>query len=157
MGYTLQRLKRRQIQRQTHKMMKMINLMLLVTVVTVQPARRNIPGYEHVKDIMKNAARVSRETEAEKSQESQRFSRQAQNLPLMPYRFGYAVQDDEGSDFNQQEQSNGETITGQYSVLLPDGRIQTVSYSVAPDTGFVAEVSYSGGAGGVVIDGGFGK
>ena len=28
-------------------------------------------------------------------------------------------------------------ITGQYSVLLPDGRVQTVTYSVAPDTGFV--------------------
>ena len=31
-------------------------------------------------------------------------------------------------------------VTGQYSVVLPDGRIQTVKYSVAPDTGYV--VSY---------------
>ena len=31
-------------------------------------------------------------------------------------------------------------VTGQYSVLLPDGRIQTVTYSVAPDTGFVVSV-----------------
>ena len=52
-------------------------------------------------------------------------------------RFGYAVQDDIGNDFNQQEQSDGDTITGQYSVLLPDGRIQTVTYSVRPETGFV--------------------
>ena len=28
-------------------------------------------------------------------------------------------------------------VTGQYSVVLPDGRIQTVKYSVAPDTGYV--------------------
>ena len=28
-------------------------------------------------------------------------------------------------------------MTGQYSVLLPDGRIQTVTYSVRPETGFV--------------------
>ena len=28
-------------------------------------------------------------------------------------------------------------MTGQYSVVLPDGRIQTVKYSVAPDTGYV--------------------
>ena len=69
----------------------------------------------------------------------------------MPYRYGYAVQDDEGNDFNQQEQSDGEQvqdqadpkthqppqITGQYSVLLPDGRVQTVTYSVRPETGFV--------------------
>ena len=47
------------------------------------------------------------------------------------------MQDDIGNDFNQQEQSDGNTITGQYSVLLPDGRIQTVTYSVRPETGFV--------------------
>lgn len=63
--------------------------------------------------------------------------------PLMPYRYGYAVQDDIGNDFNQQEQSDGAQITGQYSVVLPDCRIQTVTYSVRPETGFVAEVSYS--------------
>ena len=57
--------------------------------------------------------------------------------PLMPYRYGYAVQDDIGNDFNQQEQSDGAQVTGQYSVLLPDGRIQTVTYSVRPETGFV--------------------
>ena len=28
-------------------------------------------------------------------------------------------------------------ITGQYSVALPDGRIQTVTYSVRPETGYV--------------------
>jgi len=64
-------------------------------------------------------------------------------LPLMPYRYGYAVQDDTGNDFNQQEQSDGDQITGQYSVVLPDCRVQTVTYSVRPETGFVAEVSYS--------------
>ena len=28
----------------------------------------------------------------------------------MPYRYGYAVQDDEGNDFNQQEQSDGDQV-----------------------------------------------
>ena len=28
-------------------------------------------------------------------------------------------------------------VTGQYSVLLPDGRVQTVTYSVRPESGFV--------------------
>merc|ERR1711953_1119066 len=78
---------------------------------------------------------------ASASQSLPRVARQAQ--PLMPYRYGYAVQDDIGNDFNQQEQSDGAQVTGQYSVLLPDGRIQTVTYSVRPETGFVAEVTYS--------------
>merc|ERR1711997_876556 len=67
-----------------------------------------------------------------------------------PYRYGYAVQDDIGNDFNQQEQSDGAQVTGQYSVVLPDCRIQTVTYSVRPETGFVAEVSYSDVGGGGV-------
>ena len=32
-------------------------------------------------------------------------------------------------------------ITGQYSVALPDGRIQTVTYSVRPETGYVVSAS----------------
>ena len=31
-------------------------------------------------------------------------------------------------------------ITGQYSVVLPDCRIQTVTYSVRPETGFVVKL-----------------
>ena len=31
-------------------------------------------------------------------------------------------------------------ITGQYSVVLPDCRIQTVTYSVRPETGFVVRL-----------------
>ena len=58
----------------------------------------------------------------------------------MLIRYGYAVQDDIGNDFNKQETSDGGVVTGQYSVLLPDGRIQTVTYSVAPNTGFVVSV-----------------
>ena len=33
-------------------------------------------------------------------------------------------------------------VTGQYSVLLPDGRIQTVTYSVRPETGFVVSCDH---------------
>ena len=30
---------------------------------------------------------------------------------ILTIRYGYAVQDDEGNDFNQQEQSDGEQVT----------------------------------------------
>ena len=46
----------------------------------------------------------------------------------MPYNFRYGVKDDyAGTDFGQQENSDGNAVQGSYNVVLPDGRIQTVS------------------------------
>lgn len=46
----------------------------------------------------------------------------------MPYNFAYGVKDDyAGTDFGQNEDSDGNTVKGSYQVVLPDGRIQTVS------------------------------
>jgi len=101
-----------------------------------------------VSSVVDNISRIARSFDSDAFDKHPRFQRQSeaqdrQDESPKPYRFGYAVQDDEGNDFNHQEQSDGLEITGQYSVLLPDGRIQTVSYSVRPETGFVAEVSYT--------------
>eukprot|EP00094_Tigriopus_californicus_P007911 TCALIF_07615-PA protein Name:"Similar to resilin Pro-resilin (Drosophila melanogaster)" AED:0.27 eAED:0.27 QI:0/0/0/0.33/1/1/3/0/77 len=52
-----------------------------------------------------------------------------------------------GSNFGQSEQRDGYSTSGQYHVALPDGRIQTVTYTVADQySGYVADVSYSGQA-----------
>nr|CAD7393201.1 unnamed protein product [Timema cristinae] len=65
------------------------------------------------------------------------------------YSFQYAVKDaNSGNDNNQHESSDGNTVTGEYQVLLPDGRKQIVSYHANETTGFVAEVKYEGEAGG---------
>ncbi|CAL4115860.1 unnamed protein product, partial [Meganyctiphanes norvegica] len=69
------------------------------------------------------------------------------------YNFNYAVQDDEsGNDFGHEETRDGDFTEGSYYVLLPDGRMQRVDYTVDGDSGFVAEISYEdvgqGGAGG---------
>ena len=60
------------------------------------------------------------------------------------YSYSYVVPETETQAW---EERTGHSTTGSYSVLLPDGRTMTVSYSV-PDTetGFVAEVSYQGEA-----------
>ena len=51
----------------------------------------------------------------------------------MPYNFAYGVKDDyAGTDFGQEENSDGNTVKGSYSVQLPDGRKQTVSPLKAP-------------------------
>eukprot|EP00095_Tigriopus_kingsejongensis_P007909 snap_masked-scaffold132_size323655-processed-gene-2.8 protein:Tk07909 transcript:snap_masked-scaffold132_size323655-processed-gene-2.8-mRNA-1 annotation:"cuticle protein 7" len=64
------------------------------------------------------------------------------------YNYAYAVHDDySGANFGQEEKRDGYATSGQYHVALPDGRIQTVTYSVADEySGFVADVSYSGKA-----------
>lgn len=56
--------------------------------------------------------------------------------------------DDEysGNDFGQQESRDGDNTIGSYYVLLPDGRLMTVTYQVNGDSGFLAEVSYEGEA-----------
>ena len=62
------------------------------------------------------------------------------------YAYNYAVVDDyAGLNYNQEESRDGYATNGQYSVLLPDGRTQTVTYSVGDGyTGYVADVQYSG-------------
>ena len=63
------------------------------------------------------------------------------------YDFNYAVKDDYKSlDFGHQEARDGYDTEGSYYVLLPDGRLQKVDYTVNGDSGFVAQVSYEGEA-----------
>merc|ERR1712037_52657 len=55
-----------------------------------------------------------------------------------PYTYTYGVADDYSkANFN---------AAGSSSVSLPDGRIQTVTYTADHTNGYVAEVSYSGEA-----------
>ncbi|XP_037793938.1 pro-resilin-like [Penaeus monodon] len=63
------------------------------------------------------------------------------------YDFNYAVNHDySNNDFGHQENRNGYDTQGAYFVLLPDGRVQRVSYNVNDDSGYVAQVSYEGEA-----------
>ncbi|TRY77990.1 hypothetical protein TCAL_11896 [Tigriopus californicus] len=82
----------------------------------------------------------------------------AQSLPQEPgygpehhepalYEYGYKVHDDKyGTDFGHSENRDGYVTKGEYHVLLPDGRVQTVTYYVDGKSGYVADVSYSGEA-----------
>ena len=54
--------------------------------------------------------------------------------------------DEDDNQYNHQETRDGDSTEGSYSVALPDGRVQTVTYTVNGDGGFVAEVSYEGEA-----------
>jgi len=63
------------------------------------------------------------------------------------YTYTYSVKDDYTSnDFGAQEARDGALTNGQYSVSLPDGRLQTVTYTVNGGEGYVADVQYAGQA-----------
>ncbi|XP_037791968.1 cuticle protein 19-like [Penaeus monodon] len=63
------------------------------------------------------------------------------------YDFNYAVNDPpSGNDFGHQEARDGPNTQGSYYVLLPDGRLQRVTYTVNGDSGYVADVTYEGDA-----------
>merc|ERR1712018_375454 len=65
-----------------------------------------------------------------------------------PYTYTYAVADDYSKANFQQSESNDGTgvVSGSYSVNLPDGRIQTVTYNANDIDGNVATVENSGEA-----------
>merc|ERR1712243_337770 len=63
-----------------------------------------------------------------------------------PYKYEYGVQDDYTNAAFAKSDSQNEvgTVTGSYKVNLPDGRIQTVTYTADEVGGFKAEVTYEG-------------
>ena len=63
------------------------------------------------------------------------------------YAYDWAVKDDySNNNYGQTESRDGDKTTGSYYVLLPDGRTQTVTYTVDGYGGYVADVTYSGEA-----------
>ena len=63
------------------------------------------------------------------------------------YTYTYAVKDDyTNNNFGTEEKRDGYNTQGSYYVSLPDGRLQSVAYSVSGEGGYVADVSYQGEA-----------
>jgi len=69
-----------------------------------------------------------------------------EKIPPKPFAYEYGVKDEySGANFGQNEvQDEYGTVTGEYRVLLPDGRTQIVSYTADHEHGYVAEVTYEG-------------
>ena len=66
------------------------------------------------------------------------------------YNYAYEVKANNGYhgnvDFGHTETRDGCSTSGKYSVLLPDGRVQTVTYTATCYGGYNADVSYYGEA-----------
>ena len=70
-------------------------------------------------------------------------------LIFLRYDYNWAVKDDySGNNYGQNENRDGAVTSGSYFVLLPDGRIQRVTYTVDGQSGFVAHVTYETPGGG---------
>ena len=69
-----------------------------------------------------------------------------EKLPPQPYAYEYGVADDYSkANFKKTEtqDSNG-VVAGSFVIALPDGRIQTTTYTADHVNGFVADVTYEG-------------
>merc|ERR1711936_1533759 len=71
-----------------------------------------------------------------------------EKLPPQPYAYEYGVADDYSkANFRKTEtQGAAGNVGGSFTIALPDGRIQTTTYTADHTNGFVAEVTYSGEA-----------
>merc|ERR1712126_485923 len=67
---------------------------------------------------------------------------------VIPFTYEYSVSDDAtDSDYNVSVSDDGTGVSeGSYSVALPDGRIQHVTYTANDVDGYVASVTYDGTA-----------
>ena len=69
-----------------------------------------------------------------------------EKLPPQPYAYEYGVADDYSkANFKKTEtqDANG-LVSGSFVIALPDGRIQTTTYTADHVNGFVADVTYEG-------------
>merc|ERR1711982_264999 len=69
-------------------------------------------------------------------------------LPPQPYTYQYGVADDYSkANFQKVEsQDEGGNVQGEYTIALPDGRIQHTKYTADPLNGYIADVTYEGQA-----------
>ncbi|XP_042227205.1 cuticle protein 19-like [Homarus americanus] len=124
-----------------------MNFMVLVLLGVVAAAVADSPAAYYY-----SAPQEPVEESEESVQERQAYTYSApedysEEYDDVKYDFDWSVKDeDSGNDFGHQESRDGDNTKGSYTVQLPDGRLQTVTYYVDGDSGYVAEVSYEGEA-----------
>ena len=69
-----------------------------------------------------------------------------EKLPPQPFAYEYGVNDDYSkANFKKTESQDAYgKVSGSFVIALPDGRVQTTTYTADHENGFVAEVTYEG-------------
>ncbi|EFX83781.1 hypothetical protein DAPPUDRAFT_315550 [Daphnia pulex] len=126
-----------------------MKFIILAALVAVAAAADYAPKYEAPKY---EAPKYEAQYEAPKYEapkyEAPKYEAKYEEVTYapQPYSFGYDVQDKESyNDFEHNEKSDYNVVTGSYRVALPDGRTQIVTYK-ADAYGYTADVKYEGEA-----------
>merc|ERR1712024_211198 len=71
-----------------------------------------------------------------------------EKLPPQPFAYQYGVKDDYSGASYQKSETRDQygVVGGSYTVALPDGRTQIVTYTADHEGGFIADVKYEGAA-----------
>merc|ERR1711892_1340431 len=71
-----------------------------------------------------------------------------EKLAPQPFAYEYGVADDYSkANFKKAETQDAYgNVAGSFTIVLPDGRIQTTTYTADHENGFIAEVTYEGTA-----------
>merc|ERR1719507_986612 len=69
-----------------------------------------------------------------------------EKLPPQPFAYQYGVKDDySGASYTKSETQDAYGVVGgSYTVALPDGRTQIVTYTADHEGGYIADVKYEG-------------
>ncbi|XP_076041827.1 uncharacterized protein LOC143025710 [Oratosquilla oratoria] len=138
----------------------MLLLISAVTMLVLAPARAAHPQSQYPEEEPSPASAGGRRSTEERylyPREAEihafhPYASNTQELPhapeeRKPYNFDYSISDQySGISYGHNEDSDGSVVRGKYSVLLPDGRLQTVIYTADKENGFLARVEYEGEA-----------
>merc|ERR1712223_1772621 len=137
--------------------MKVFILVALVGAVSALPLADHHDGKHHkehegVRALPEGPLRIERRANPppppKYAPAPKPYGKPEKEFPPQPYQFEYGVADSySGSKFQAAETQDGEgTVLGSYTVNLPDGRTQIVTYKADHYGGFVADVKYEGEA-----------
>ncbi|KAK8383705.1 hypothetical protein O3P69_015867 [Scylla paramamosain] len=110
------------------------------------PSLQDSDSFEHFRPSSRSFERSASFEHFRPSSSSRSFeSYESDESTEAKYAFRWSVEDEStGNDFDHEEARDGDDTQGVYTVRLPDSRLQTVTYIVDGNDGYVADVKYDG-------------
>jgi len=107
--------------------------------------------FEGISFVQADYSTLRRQTRSTNSQDDNEGYGAKSAIANYQYQYAVLSEGENANEFGHEEERSGHNTRGRYSVLLPDGRLQVVTYT-ADEKGYRAEVTYEdrgrGGGGG---------